>query len=64
MILRPDFVNIESLKVRRRDGRTEQGAKCIQMVYFDCDFPYSRYMVPDLVPYTIYRSIARDIDIK
>ena len=63
-ILRSDFVDIEGLEVRGKDRRARRGAKCIQMVYFGCEFPHSRHVVSDLVPYTAQRSMTRNIDIK
>ena len=63
-ILRSNFVYIEDLEVRGKDRSTRRGAKRVQMVYFGCEFPHPRHVILDLVPYTVQRSMARNIDIK
>lgn len=63
-ILRSNFVDIEGLEVWGKDRGAKGGDKCIRMVYFGCEFPDSRHVISDLVPYTAQRSMTRDIDIK
>jgi hypothetical protein len=57
-------VDFDGLEVRHKDGGAKRSVQRVQMVYFDCEFPHSRHVIPDLVPYTVQRAVAREIDIE
>ena len=62
--MRSDFVDIEGLEVRRKDRRAKGGVQCTRVVHFRCEFSHSRHVTSNLVPYTVQRLVARDIDIE